>query len=109
MSSNNSNNSNTNNGEYASFTFKIVYTEQVVTLNIPTNLCIANFIEHVKYKVQNAFNIDRNLNIEIVEAGQGGDGIRGEEAPAITFDLNTTIREKYNGVYNSVAYYIRIL
>jgi hypothetical protein len=91
------------------FNFKIANTEQFATFAIPTNLCIANFIEYVKDKSYETFDINRNLNIEIVEAGQGNENLRSEDAPALEPLKNITIREKYNSSYEHVAFYIRIL
>ena len=95
--------------EVALFNFKIVNTELVTTFEVPTNLCIANFIEFSKTKIYETFAINRSENIEIVEAGQGTHYVRGEDAPALEPNKNTTIREKYNGVYENVSFYIRIL
>ena len=93
----------------APFAFKIAYTEQNATFVVPVDICIANFIEHVKYEAYNRFNIDRNLDLEIVEAGQGTRELRGEDAPALQLDFDTTVRQKYNGAYETVAFYIRIV
>ena len=99
----------TQNIETVTFYFKLTHTGQQVELNVPTNLCMANFIEFVKCKIYNIFNINRNSNIEVVEAGQNIEGSRAEDAPALIADKNTTIRSKYNGVYANVAFYIRVL
>jgi len=95
--------------ETASFHFKLAYTEQTTKILVPVNICIANFIEFVKFEVYNRFNIDRNLNIEIVEAGQGTRELRGEDAPALQLDFDTTVRQKFNGIYETAAFYIRII
>jgi hypothetical protein len=95
--------------ETALFNFKIVNTEQVTTIEVPTNLCIANFIEFVKYKIYQIFAINKNVNIEIIEQGQGTPYLRSEDAPPLQPDKNITISEKYNGVYENKAFYIRIL
>jgi len=95
--------------EYANFDFKIADTGEKTTKQIPTNLCIANFIEYVKNFAYPHFNIDRNYRIEIVEAGQDIPNVRAEDAPAIQRDFNTTIRQRYNGVYNNCAFYIRVI
>ena len=123
MSANSTTESNTNNQpttelndviyyrerETALFYFKIAYTEQTTRFSVPTNLCIANFIEFAKAEIYDRLNIDRNLNIELVETGQATSELRGEDAPALQLDFNTTIREKYNGSYDTLAFYIRIL
>ena len=41
--------------ETASFYFKIAYTTHTATIEIPTNICIANFIEFAKAEI---YNID---------------------------------------------------
>lgn len=112
MSANTSNLNIINYGENVEtiyFNFKIVYTEQVATFAVPTNLCIANFIEYIKFKTSEAFNTDINRSIEIVETGQETENLAAEEAPALQPDTNTTIRERYNGVYENVSFYIRLL
>ena len=98
---------NTNNREVASFYFKISDTGENVIIQVPTNLCIANFIEYVKNFAYPYFNIDRKNRIEIVEVGQDIPGIRAEDAPALRRDFNTTVRQLYNGVYENRAFYIR--
>jgi hypothetical protein len=35
-------------------------------------------------------------------------GVLSEDAPALQRDFNTTVRQRYNGVYNNRAFYIRI-
>jgi hypothetical protein len=90
--------------ETASFYFKIAYTTHTATIEIPTNICIANFIEFAKAEIYNIFGIGRNLNFVIVEVG-----IHGEDGPALELDFETTIREKYNGNYESKSFYIRFI
>ena len=94
--------------EFANLYFKLANTDQTIIYNIPDNLCIANFIEYVKNNAYSDFNISRNLPIEIVEAGQDIPGVLSEDAPALQTDFHTTIRQRYNGVYNNRAFYIRI-
>ena len=93
----------------ALFNFKIANTEQIATIAVPTNICIKNFIEFSKAKICETFAINRNANIEIVEAGQATVDLRAEDAPALEPNNNITIREKYNGVYANVSFYVRIL
>jgi len=92
----------------ALFNFKIVNTEQVTRFAVPTNLCIANFIEFVKNKIYEIFAINRNANIEIVEAGQGTPYVRAEDGPVLEPNKNITVREKYNGIYGNISFYVRI-
>jgi len=75
---------------------------------VPTNLCIANFIEYIKFKASEEFDFSLNTDIEIVEAGQEILGLAAEDAPAIEADKNITLNEKYNGVYDK-SFYIRFL
>ena len=99
---------NTNNREVASFYFKIAETGENVIIQVPTNICIANFIEYVKNFAYPYFNMDRNVPLEIVEVGQDIPGVlRGEDAPALQRDFDTTVRQLYNGVYENRAFYIR--
>jgi hypothetical protein len=104
----NNNTSEINIREFANLYFKLANTDQTIIYNIPDNLCIANFIEYVKNNAYTDFNISRNLQIEIVEAGQDIPGVLSEDAPALQRDFHTTIRQRYNGVYNNRAFYIRI-
>jgi hypothetical protein len=92
----------------ALFNFKIVNTNQVVSIAVPTNICIKNFIEFSKTKIYETFAINRNANIEIIEAGQGTPYVRAEDAPALEPNNNITIREKYNGIYGNISFYVRI-
>ena len=100
---------NTQRAEYACFYFKMADTGDTAAKQIPTNLCIGNFIEYVKNFAYPHFNIDRNARIEIVEAGQDIPNVRSEDAPSIQRDFNTTIRQRYNGVYENRAFYIRVV
>lgn len=95
--------------EVAPFYFKIANTTNTTILDVPTNICTKNFICFVENNIYERLNIDRNLNIEIVEAGQEGPNMVAEEAPAFQGDDNITVRQKYNGIYNNVAFYIRVL
>ena len=95
--------------ETALFYYKIAYTEQTTRILIPTNICISNFIEYAKAEIYDRLNINKNLNIELVEAGQGNRELRDEDGEALQLDFNTTVRQKYNGSYDTVAFYIRIL
>ena len=95
--------------EFARIHFKLAGTSQTKIYDIPTNLSIANFIEHVRHNAYNDFIIDRTLSIEIVEAGQEIPNVRGEDVPALMPEYNLTVREKYNNRYNQIAFYIRII
>ena len=88
-------------------TFKIAHTGENMVFEVPTNISIANFIEFAKNNAYNRFQIRRNQEIEIVQAGQHIYGLRDEEAPALIPEFNTTFQEKYNGLYNNLCFYIR--
>lgn len=110
---NQNNNNDFNNYYYNNicvpFQFKRTDTGETTILDVPTDICTKNFIEFVKNNIYDRLNIDTNLHIEIVEAGQGGPNMRSEDAPALQGDFNTTVRQRYNGVYENIAFYIRIL
>jgi hypothetical protein len=98
-----------NNGEVVSFYFKVAHTGENAVFEVPTNLCIANFIEFIKVKAREEFNIHPNSTIEIVEACQNNGTARAEDAPALLETDKKTIKEKYNGVYLKIAFYIRVI
>jgi hypothetical protein len=89
--------------------FKVAHTGERSILYIPVNICISNFIEYVKYKSYEVFQISRNQEIEVVEGGQGTAILRDEDAPAIENDFYTTVREKYGNLYNNTSFYIRFV
>ena len=98
-----------NSNETASIYFKVAHTGENAIFEVPTNICIANLIEFAKNKARHQFQINRNQKIEIAEAGQNIPGIRDEDAPALVRDFNTTVRQKYNGVYTNLAFYVRYI
>jgi len=94
--------------EYASIYFKVAHTGENAIFEVPTNICTKNFIEFAKNNAYERFQIDANQEIEIVEAGQNIPGVRAaEDAPAFVGDCNITVREKFNGVYTNLAFYVR--
>ena len=101
---------NTNHtAEVAPFYFKIAYSTQTTILYVPINISTKNFVCFVKNNIYERLNINRNLDIEIVEAGQEGPNMRSEDGPVFQGEDNITIREKYNGIYENLTFYIRIL
>jgi len=97
-----------NENEIALIYFKVAHTGENAIFEVPTNICTKNFIEFAKNCAYERFQIDENQEIEIVEAGQNILGVRAaEDAPALVGDGDTTVREKYNGVYTNVAFYVR--
>lgn len=89
--------------------FKLAHTGQNTQFNVPTNICMKNFIEFAKNNAREFFHIHRDSIIEVVEAGQCGSELRSEDAPALIPDASITFREKYNGRYENIAFYIRVL
>jgi hypothetical protein len=97
-----------NETEIALIYFKVAHTGENAIFEVPTNICTKNLIEFAKNNVYERFQIDTNREIEIVEAGQNIPGLRAaEDAPAFVGDFNTTVREKYNGNFTNLAFYVR--
>ena len=95
-------NSNINSIEFKSFYFKKVFTNESQIYNVNINQTITEFIANIKIQAYRDFNISINSNIEIIETGH----IDSELAPALE-NSEITIREKYNGRYNQISFYIR--
>jgi len=93
--------------ERVSIHFKLVHTGEKVKIDIPVNISMANFIEHVKNNIYSIFQFNRNQKIEIVEAGQSIPGVNDEDAPAVVRNHDIKFYEKYNGEYSNLAFYIR--
>ena len=93
--------------EVATVWFKFTYTGEKIQIDIPTNVSMANFIEHVKNNFYEIFQINRNQKIEIVEAGQTIPDVSDEDAPAVVINHDIKFREQYNGQYSNLAFYIR--
>lgn len=93
--------------EVAPIWFKIIPIGEKLIIDIPTNVSMANFIEHVKNNFYQIFQINRNQKIEIVEAGQTIPDVSDEDAPAVIINHDIKFREQYNGQYSNLAFYIR--
>lgn len=91
-----------NNNQTIEFSFKKVYTCKTVCYNIDANFTMKQFINYIKSKAYNDFNIDNNYKIEIVEAGQ----IDDELAPYLE-PCETTVREKFAEKIKYTSFYIR--
>lgn len=91
--------------EVVSIYFKVAHTGQHSQFNVPVNICMKNFIDFAKNNAREFFNIHRDSIIEVVEAGHH----MSEDAPALIPDASVTFREKYNGRYENIAFYIRVL
>lgn len=85
---------------------KLAYTCTYNTYNINTNITVSNFIQNIKNSVYNdpIFNITQDTHIEIVEAGQGSQNIKAEEAPALV-ESDDIIKNRYK---KTQAFYVRI-
>jgi hypothetical protein len=92
------------------FSFKMVYSCKNITYDINLDTTIADFINIVKSRIRNDFNISDDFDIQIVEAGQFNNvnGRDPELAPALEIS-DKTIREKYENVYKQTAFYIRLV
>ena len=94
--------------EFALIYFKVAHTGENAIFEVPTNICTKNFIEFAKNRAYETFQIEPNQEIEIVEAGQNIPGVRAaEDAPAFVGEFDVTVREKFNGVYTNLAFYVR--
>jgi hypothetical protein len=94
--------------ELALIYFKVAHTGENAIFEVPTNICTKNFIEFAKNRAYETFQIDANREIEIVEAGQNIPGVRAsEDAPAFVGEFDVTVREKFNGEYTNLAFYVR--
>jgi len=91
-----------NNNQTIEFSFKKVYTCKTVCYTIDANFTMKQFINYIKSKAYNDFNIDNNYTIEIVEAGQFQD-----ELAAPIESCETTISEKYGEKIKYTSFYIR--
>ena len=91
-----------NNNQTIEFSFKKVYTCKTVCYNIDANFTMKQFINYIKSKAYNDFNIDNSYKIEIVEAGQ----IEDELAPVLE-SCETTVREKFAEKSKYTSFYIR--
>jgi hypothetical protein len=97
-----------NNNQTIELSFKKVYTCKTVYYTIDVNFTMKQFINFIKSKAYNDFNINNNYKIEIVESGQF-DNINGSDAelaPALE-SCETTLREKYGEKIKYVSFYIR--
>jgi hypothetical protein len=106
---NSNSNSNSNDMESVPIYFKVAHTGENTMFHIPTNICMKNFVCLAKNEACRIFNIRENSIIEVVEAGQGNENLRSEDAQAVEGDCNITFQQKYNGTYNNLAFYIRVL
>jgi hypothetical protein len=97
-----------NNTQTIELSFKKVYTCKTVCYIIDVNFTMKQFINYIKSKAYNDFNIDKNYKIDIVEAGQF-DNINGSDAElAPTLEpCEIMLREKYGEKLKHTSFYIR--
>lgn len=94
--------------EYYTFYFKIIYTERVFYYTFSPDTTIKEFIEKLSDEMR---EIEPNHNIEIVEAGQI-DNINNspsEQAPKIDYPHEYTLRDIYWNKWRNIAFYIRFI
>lgn len=96
------------NNEYYTFYFKIVYTERTFYFTFNPDITIKNFIEEVK---NNMREVEPNYTIEIIEAGQidNINNSRAEEAPKLDYPDEYTLRDIYRNKWRNTAFYIRLI
>lgn len=91
------------------FYFKIAYTNTTKYYTINANVTITEFLEDIVIRIRNDFNIEPEVNIEIVEAGQYNNiyGRDAEVAPQLE-PSNRIVRQVYGRTYKQIpAFYIR--
>ena len=88
---------------------KLAYTCRSIKYIIEFNSTVTQMIDHIKSRVRADLDIDRRFQLEIVEAGQfnNQNGRNSELAPALE-PSDITLREKYNNIPYTVAFYVRL-
>lgn len=98
------------NSRYYEFNFKIAYTTRSFTINFHPDTTIEKFKEIVfdKNRILNSDYHPGNL-FEIVEAGRvyNINGRDPEVAPAINYPDDCTLREIYDSIWKTAAFYLR--
>jgi hypothetical protein len=87
------------------FTFKLAYTEIILTYNININITLTDFIENIKSAVLNDLHME---NIEIVPTGQDYvPGRAAEDADALLPSSQYTLAEYFREKIYFTSFYIR--
>jgi hypothetical protein len=96
---------------YYSFYFKRCYTSAKQIWRFDKNMSMYDFIEQVKMKAYNEFNIERTNSIEIIEIGlfPNEDDIQNLEEKYCLVPYNETLKERYQKKHKNVSFYIRVL
>jgi len=99
---------NTNTMSDHKFYFKLAYSERTVTYSISPDNTLTDFINLVKKRVRDDFNISNNFDIEIVPTGQPlVEGQDAEAAGKLESSNYYTIRDIYRENYKNISFYIR--
>jgi len=88
--------------EYYTFNFKFTYTDIIKQYSVEKNITLKNFIQDIKNRIRNDFNINDNEDIEIIEAGQENDELA---CPLESSDI--TLKQKYENKYKIMSFYIK--
>jgi hypothetical protein len=90
---------------YYTFYFKLAFTCQTKYYYVNTNISVNKFINNMKNRIINDFDIGNEYDIEIVEVGNPNNinGRLAELAPAIE-PSELTLREIYG---KNMSFYIR--
>lgn len=92
------------------FYFKLVYTCETKIYSVNPDISIEDFIEDIKIRAKNDFELYENETIEIIETGQFNNinGRNAELAPALV-PLQETVRQIYGNRYKNTSFYLRII
>jgi hypothetical protein len=81
------------------FNCKLVYTTNIIEIEIDSCKTISNLITLIKNKARLQFSIENNYDIEVAEAGT-------EISPQLEAS-EITLEEKYGNNYKFVSFYVR--
>ena len=75
----------TNDSVYYNCYFKLVYTCKTINYTINSNITISEFIDYVKNRIREDFQLNIYEDIEIIQSGQfpNVNGNQAEMAPAL--------------------------
>lgn len=88
--------------EYYTFNFKFIYTDIIKQYSVEKNITLKNFIQDIKNRIRNDFNINNNEDIEIIEAGQ-----ENNELSCALESSDITLKQKYETKYKMTSFYIK--
>jgi hypothetical protein len=87
---------------YYTFNFKFANTSTIKQYSVEKNITVKNFIEDIKNRITNDFNINDNENIEIIEAGQEND-----ELASVLLSSEIPLKQIYENKHTVTSFYIR--